>query len=94
MRHRSSLLAVLVVAVVVSLLASGSHGQSPSGEYKIGVLEPVTGNLAVQGKLHLEGYEIMRDLINSQFGGVMGKKLVLVSGDAVDPTVEIGRAHV
>jgi branched-chain amino acid transport system substrate-binding protein len=92
MRHRSSLLAVLVVAVAVSLAASGSHGQSLSGEYKIGVLEPLTGNLAVQGKLHLEGYEIMRDLINTHFGGVMGKKLVLVSGDAVDPTAAASEA--
>src|SRR5260370_3241562 len=28
----------------------------------------------------------MRDLINSRFGGVMGKKLVLATGDAVAPT--------
>src|ERR1044071_6693896 len=56
------------------------------GEYRLGVLEPLTGNLAVQGKLHLEGYEIMRDLINSQFGGVMGKKLVFAVGDGPDPT--------
>jgi branched-chain amino acid transport system substrate-binding protein len=49
-------------------------------------LEPLTGNLAFEGKRHLEGYEMMRDLINERFGGVMGKKLVLVVGDAVDPT--------
>jgi hypothetical protein len=29
----------------------------------------------------------MRDLINSHFGGVMGRKLVLVVGDAPDPIV-------
>ena len=92
MRQHPSWLAVLVVALAVSLAVSGSHGQSLSGEYKIGVLEPLTGNLAVQGKLHLEGYEIMRDLINTQFGGVMGKKLVLVSGDAVDPTAAASEA--
>jgi len=85
-----------VIAVGFALLALGVSvvaGQPPlSGEYKIGVLEPLTGNLAVQGKLHLEGYEIMRDLINSRFGGVMGKKLVLVSGDAVDPTAAASEA--
>src|ERR1700704_5265562 len=80
MHHRPSLVILLVVALALSLGASGSHGQSTSGEYKIGVLEPLTGNLAVQGKLHLEGYEIMRDLINSRFGGVMGKKLVFAVG--------------
>src|SRR5207244_3047351 len=39
-----------------------------------------------------EGYEVMRDLINTRFGGVMGKKLVLVSGDAVDPTAAASEA--
>src|SRR5499426_1912859 len=85
---------VMVVAVVALAFGAGVvQGQQPlSGEYKIGVLEPLTGNLAVQGKLHLEGYEIMRDLINSQFGGVMGRKLVLVVGDAADPTAAASEA--
>lgn len=80
--------AVVVVAIIALALGAGvvQGQQPPRGEYKIGVLEPLTGNLAVQGKLHLEGYEIMRDLINSRFGGVMGKKLVFAVGDAVDPT--------
>src|SRR5260370_26700752 len=34
----------------------------------------------------------MRDLINSRFGGVMGKKLVLATGDAVDPTAAASEA--
>src|SRR5499425_182530 len=85
---------VIVVAVtVIALAVAGSHGQqAPSGEYKIGVLQPLTGPLAVQGKLHLEGYEIMRDLINSQFGGVMGKKLVFAVGDGPDPTAVASEA--
>ena len=85
-----------VAAIGLIALALGAgivQGQAPpSGEYKIGILEPLTGNLAVQGKLHLEGYEIMRDLINTRFGGVMGKKLVFVSGDAVDPTAAASEA--
>src|SRR5712691_12840045 len=86
--------AAVVVGVVALALGVGGalQAQQLSGEYKIGVLEPVTGNLAVQGKLHLEGYEIMRDLINERFGGVMGKKLVFVTGDAVDPTVAASEA--
>src|SRR5262250_4032859 len=85
---------VIVVAVVALAVGAGAvQGQQPpSGEYKIGVLEPLTGNLAVQGKLSLEGYEIMRDLINSRFGGVMGRKLVLVVGDAPDPTAAASEA--
>ena len=91
MRHRKW--AVVVGLVALSLGAvSALQAQPLSGEYKIGVLEPLTGNLAVHGKLHLEGYEIMRDLINSRFAGVMGKKLVLVSGDAGDPTAAASEA--
>ena len=71
----------VVVATAASLIGSGSHAQALQGEYKLGVLEPLTGNLATQGKLHLEGYEVMRDLINTKFGGVMGRKLVLVRRD-------------
>ena len=84
---------VAVVAAAVTLaLASAAQSQALQGEYKLGVLEPLTGNLAVQGKLHLEGYEVMRDLINTKFGGVMGRKLVLVSGDATDPTAAASEA--
>jgi branched-chain amino acid transport system substrate-binding protein len=79
--------------VALALGAAGAlQAQSLSGEYKIGILEPLTGNLAAEGKRHLEGYEIMRDLINERFGGVMGKKLVFVTGDAVDPTAAASEA--
>ena len=78
------LLAVLTIALVsVSALAAVTHGQS--GEYKIGVLEPLTGPLAGEGKRHLEGYEVVRDMINGR-GGVMGKKLVFTVADVPDPT--------
>jgi branched-chain amino acid transport system substrate-binding protein len=78
------LLASLVVSLlVVAAVAAVTHGQS--GEYKIGVLEPLTGPLAGEGKRHLEGYEIVRDMINAR-GGVMGKKLVFAVADAPDPT--------
>jgi branched-chain amino acid transport system substrate-binding protein len=85
----------VVMGCVVVALGVGAlvQAQQPlSGEYKIGVLEPLTGNLAAEGKRHLEGYELMRDLINDHFGGVMGKKLVFVTGDAVDPTVAASEA--
>jgi branched-chain amino acid transport system substrate-binding protein len=86
-----------LAAVVLALIALGAgpgavQGQALSGEYKLGVLEPLTGNLAFEGKRHLEGYEMMRDLINERFGGVMGKRLVLVAGDAVDPTAAASEA--
>src|SRR5947207_9206599 len=93
MRHRISTLAIIGGLVALALGVSAVQGQQPlSGEYKIGVLQPLTGNLAAEGKRHLEGYEILRDLINEKFGGVMGKKLVFVTGDAVDPTAAASEA--
>ena len=88
MRHR----AIPFVALIVALLASGTHAQSLSGEYKLGVLEPLTGPLAFEGKRHLEGLEIVRDMINER-GGVMGKKLTFALADATDPTVAASEAN-
>src|SRR5438874_4527082 len=79
-------------ALALAFYVGVAPAQQLKGEYKLGVLEPLSGNLAVQGKLHLEGYEIMPELINSRFGGVMGRKLVLVIGDAPDPTAAASEA--
>ena len=93
MTSRNVIVAGLVGLVALALGVSAVQGQQPlSGEYKIGVLQPLTGNLAAEGKRHLEGYELMRDLINERFGGVMGKKLVFAVGDAPDPTAAASEA--
>src|SRR5499427_2399013 len=96
MRRRPIVFSVLVAVASFALAAvavvPGSFGQATQGEYKIGVLEPLTGPLAFEGKRHLDGYEVMRDLINTQ-GGVMGKKLVFVVGDATDPTAAANEAN-
>ena len=91
MPRRGPVVAVTAALVLVALLTI-AHGQPPSGEYKIGVLEPLTGALASEGKRHLEGYEIMRDMINER-GGVMGKKLVFTVADAPEPTAAASEAN-
>ncbi|HEY7648997.1 MAG TPA: ABC transporter substrate-binding protein [Methylomirabilota bacterium] len=90
MRTRAAALTVAVAILIA--LSSGSGAQSLSGEYKIGVLEPLTGPLAGEGKRHLEGFEIVRDLINER-GGVMGKRLVFAVADAPDPTAAASEAN-
>lgn len=89
-RHTTVLLAC--VGLALALLFTGTYAQQLSGEYKIGVLEPQTGALAFEGKRHVEGYEVMRDIINER-GGVMGKKLVFAVGDATDPTAAASEAN-
>jgi len=89
--HRRAVGIVTIAFVLVSgALLATVYGQS--GEYKIGVLEPLTGPLAGEGKRHLEGYEIVRDMVNER-GGVMGKKLVLAVADAPDPTAAASEAN-
>src|SRR5262245_10969677 len=88
MRHR----AVTIAPLIMTLLVSGTHAQTLSGEYKLGVLEPLTGPLAFEGKRHLEGLEIVRGMINER-GGVMGKKLTFALADATDPTVAASEAN-
>src|SRR5437667_5453059 len=88
---------VFTIVIAALTLALGGElaavrGQAVSGEYKIGVLEPLTGPLAFEGKRHLEGLEIVRDMINER-GGVMGKKLTFALADATDPTVSPSEAN-
>jgi branched-chain amino acid transport system substrate-binding protein len=52
---------------------------------KIGVLEPFTGPWAKNGNESYVAMEIARDMINEK-GGVKGKKIVYIRGDAPDPS--------
>jgi branched-chain amino acid transport system substrate-binding protein len=92
MRQRALASTAIALVLAAAALAGGAAGQALSGEYKIGVLEPLTGPLAGEGKRHLEGYEIVRDMINER-GGVMGKKLVFAVADAPDPTAAASEAN-
>jgi branched-chain amino acid transport system substrate-binding protein len=96
MRRRHAVLFAFIAVIALTSISlpfvRSTEGQALQGEYKIGLLEPLTGPLAFEGKRHLDGYEVMRDLINAQ-GGVMGKKLVFVVGDATDPTAAASEAN-
>src|SRR6266702_5842067 len=92
MHRRTVVTVVTALAVMLGGELATVRGQATSGEYKIGLLEPLTGPLAGEGKRHLEGYEIVRDMINER-GGVMGKKLVFTVADAPDPTAAASEAN-
>ena len=89
MHRRLPILVAVAALVLTAGLAAITWGQA--GEYKIGVLEPLTGPLSGEGKRHLEGFEIVRDMINER-GGVMGKKLVFAVADVPDPTAAASEA--
>ena len=43
------------LGIALALQIGITQAQQLKGEYKLGVLEPLTGNLAVQGKLETKG---------------------------------------
>lgn len=60
---------------------------------RIGLLEPATGTYAVEGELETRGYQMAVDKWNKR-GGVMGRKIELVSEDEQsDPGIGVQKAR-
>lgn len=74
----------LLAGIALAVLAATSAAAQDKGDWRIGALYPLTGNLALLGNENLNGARIAVDMINEQ-GGVDGHKIVLVTGDASTP---------
>ena len=70
---------VVLFAGLLFLLAGPAGAQ----DIKIGVIQPLSGPMALLGKYSLEGSEVARQELNSK-GGVLGKKVEFVIVDAPD----------
>lgn len=70
----------------------GGGGGELSGELKIGAINPYSGPNAPGGEATFQGYEIAVEQINAD-GGVMGKKVVLLRGDASAPEQGISEVN-
>ena len=73
--------------LMASLLALGMCISSPAiaaETVRIGALFPFTGPLALLGQESFNGATIAADIVNEK-GGIWGKKIEWVKGDAVDP---------
>src|SRR3954452_22924645 len=87
MRHFLRLGVMLAgVMLATSITASA---QEP---IKIGVLLPFTGPLAKNGIENWEAMQIARDLINER-GGINGRKIEYVQGDATNPNAAISETE-
>jgi branched-chain amino acid transport system substrate-binding protein len=60
--------------------------------WRIGTIFPLTGPNAKNGTKNFDGVKIATDMINDA-GGVLGKKVVLVSADAPDPQAAASEAN-
>ena len=71
------------------VLAIPALAQEP---IRIGVLLPLTGPFAKGGQEDLTAMEITRDMINEK-GGINGRKIEYLRGDAVNPNAAISEAE-
>ncbi len=81
-------LTMLLLAGLVSL-GTAAHAQDT---WRIGTILPLTGPLAKNGIKNFDGVKIATEMINDE-GGVLGKKVVLVSADAPDPQAAASEAN-
>ena len=69
-----------------------SRSFAQSGPIKVGALYPFSGGLALLGDESFRGLEIAIEERNAA-GGVKGRQLQIVRGDAVDPNQAVGEAR-
>ncbi|HET7912937.1 MAG TPA: ABC transporter substrate-binding protein, partial [Pseudolabrys sp.] len=83
-------LGACLIAAGLTLLAPGlAPAQEP---IRIGVLLPLTGPFAKNGIENWEAMQIARDMINER-GGVNGRKVEFVNGDATSPAAAISETE-
>jgi branched-chain amino acid transport system substrate-binding protein len=79
-------------ALAAILVVSASNVSWTQQTLKIGALYPFSGGLALLGDESFRGLEIAVQERNAS-GGVKGRQLQIVKGDAVDPNQAVGEAR-
>jgi branched-chain amino acid transport system substrate-binding protein len=80
---------VVVLLTVFLLLVALSPGKALTKDtLRIGTLFPFSGVIALYGNWCFNGVQIATEMINEK-GGLWGKKIELVKGDAVDPKAAV-----
>jgi branched-chain amino acid transport system substrate-binding protein len=85
----SPLAALLIAGLAFILPLSSASAQEP---IRIGVVLPFTGPFAKGGLEDWTAMEIARDMINEK-GGINGRKIEYLRGDAVNPNAAISEAE-
>jgi branched-chain amino acid transport system substrate-binding protein len=78
-----------ILVVFTALASSPALAQE---KIKIGVLLPFSGPLAYEGNEVFKGFEVAR-VEQNQKGGLLGKQIEFLKGDAVDPKAAVGEAE-
>jgi branched-chain amino acid transport system substrate-binding protein len=80
-----------VVLGTITML-SASNDVRAQDAVRIGVLLPLTGPFAKNGIENWEALQIARDMINER-GGIQGRKIEYLQGDATNPSAAISEAE-
>jgi branched-chain amino acid transport system substrate-binding protein len=80
------------VFLVCGLFLTGKVVYGQDNVWRVGTIHPLTGPLAKNGIKNFDGVKIATDMVNNE-GGVLGKKVVLVSADAPDPQAAASEAN-
>lgn len=85
MRSMKKYLSILFIVLLTIVSACGDKGASTGGDdaIKVGALFPLTGDLALLGEESFRGVELAVEEFNEN-GGLDGRMVELVKGDAVD----------
>jgi branched-chain amino acid transport system substrate-binding protein len=85
-------LSCLITFLLFSLSLIGEAVYGQENIWRIGTILPLSGPLAKNGIKNFDGVKIATEMIN-EGGGVLGKKVVLVSADAPDPQAAASEAN-
>ncbi len=80
---------LIILAVISILFTAPALAQD---KITIGVLLPFSGPLAYEGNEVFKGFEVARVEQNEK-GGLLGKQIEFLKGDAVDPKAAVGEAE-
>jgi branched-chain amino acid transport system substrate-binding protein len=78
--------------ILVALLAFCTGPAFAQDKVRIGVLLPFSGPLAYEGNEVFKGFEVARVEQNEK-GGLLGKQIEFLKGDAVDPKAAVSEAE-
>src|SRR6188508_3559318 len=81
-----------LVLATAALAIAGLVEAKAQETIKIGVLLPLTGPFAKNGIENWEAMQIARDMINEK-GGVNGRKIEYLQGDATNPNAAISETE-
>lgn len=86
------LMVVGILMAFMFVLSAVPAAVAADDVWEIGTIFPVTGPLSKNGMKNFDGVKIATEMINDA-GGILGKKVVLVSADAPDPQAAASEAN-